>query len=386
MSVIWAFLITIFQRFRFLKQLDGGLLAALFFLFGASLLTLAGVGMRNGSAVLVLRQSLWVLLGTLAFVVIAAIDYRLLRGARLFIFGLYLAGIAALAGLLFLGTQVRGVVGWFRIGSISIGPVEFVKIILIILLAQYFSLRHIESYRVRHILVSAAYTIGYAALIFRQPDMGSVIIIIGIWFGVVLISGMRLRQFVALTLVAALLFTLGWAFLFKDYQKERIISFVSRGYDPQGAGYNVRQALVAIGNGGLWGRGVAGGTQVQLYFLPEAETDFIFAAIGEYFGLIGLLFTLASIGYILFWCFDTARRAQNNFSRLTAVGMFFLIFVQSGIHIGMNLGLLPVTGVPLPFVSYGGSNLLAMMIGLGIVQSIAIRNALRIADEPTVLA
>ncbi|MDP3794848.1 MAG: FtsW/RodA/SpoVE family cell cycle protein, partial [bacterium] len=202
-----------------------------------------------------------------------------------------------------------------------------------------------------------------------------VMILLGTWFGIVLISGMRLKQFVALLAIFAMLFTVAWFFLFAEYQQRRIISYVSRGYDPQGAGYNVRQARIAIGNGGFLGNGIARGSQVQLYFLPEAETDFVFAAAGEYFGLVGLFGILGSIGYILFWCFRVARRAQNNFSRLIAMGFFFLLLTQSSIHIGMNLGLFPVTGVPLPFVSYGGSNMLGMFMGLGLVASIAAQSA-----------
>ncbi|MDP3794582.1 MAG: FtsW/RodA/SpoVE family cell cycle protein, partial [bacterium] len=201
------------------RRIDGGLAAALLFLLGVSLASLLGISIRDGSYALFYRQVAWIVLGLAIFVALANIDYRMLRGARWFILGLYLAGALALVGLLVAGTNIRGVTSWFRLGSFNVGPVEFAKIILIIVLAQYFSLRHIESYRVMHIFISAVYTLLYAALVFKQPDMGSVMILLGTWFGIVLISGMRLKQFVALLAIFAMLFTVAWFFLFAEYQQ-----------------------------------------------------------------------------------------------------------------------------------------------------------------------
>lgn len=371
--------------FNVLRHIDKRLGIAAAFLLGISLATLFGIGVRDGEYSLFLRQSVWLGIGLAAFFIFASYDYRILRGARGFIIVLYLAGALVLTAVLIFGADIRGTNSWFRIGWISIEPIEILKLVLVIVLAQYFSLRHIESYRIHHIAISAGYMALYVALVFLQPDIGSALILIGIWFGVVLISGIKAKQLFGLITLFAVLFMAGWLFYFADYQKERITAFLRPGYDPQGIGYNVRQALIAIGAGGFLGQGIAGGSQVQLYFLPEAETDFIFAAIGEYFGFLGMLLTILSIGYILSWCFFTTLDSKNNFARLTAMGFFFSYFIQSGIHIAMNLGIFPVTGVPLPLVSYGGSSLVSTFISLGIIQSIAIRNKLGYPKEPIAL-
>jgi rod shape determining protein RodA len=366
---------------RLAKHFDKGLLLAVFFLLGISLLVLVGIGARDGAYRLFLRQSIWIFAGLSVFLAVSMFDYRVLRGARGTIFWLYVGGAFLLGAVLVFGSQIRGSTSWFRIGWVGFEPVELVKVIFIIVLAQYFSLRHVESYRIIHITVSLFYAGVYALLILLQPDMGSALVMMGIWLGVVLISGMKLKHFMMLMAGLAVFAMAGWEFYFAPYQKERIVTFLSPGYDLQGTGYNVRQALIAIGAGGIWGKGVAGGSQVQLYFLPESETDFIFAAIGEYFGIAGMIGVIAAIGYILFWHFSVARAARNNFARLAAMGVFFLILVQSGIHIGMNLGLLPVTGVTLPLVSYGGSSVLSTLLAIGIVQGIAIRDRLTYTPE-----
>lgn len=373
-------------QIRLFKHFDRGLFLAVFFLLGVSLLVLVGIGARDNTHGLFLRQSLWMGIGLGVFTVVSMIDYRTIRGARGTILWLYLGGAFLLGTVLLLGAEIRGATSWFRIGWIGFEPVELIKVIFIIVLAQYFSLRHVESYRITHIAVSLFYAGVYALLILFQPDMGSALVLMGIWLGVVLISGMRLKHFLMLTIGLAIVGMVGWKFYFAPYQKERILAFLSPGYDPQGTGYNVRQALVAIGAGGMWGKGVAGGSQVQLYFLPESETDFIFAAIGEYFGVAGMVGVICAIGYILFWHFSVALAARNNFARLVAMGVFFLIFVQSSIHMGMNLGLLPVTGVTLPLVSYGGSSILSTLLAIGVVQGIAIRDRLTYTPETIELA
>lgn len=369
-----------------LKHFDKGLFLAVGFLLGVSLLVLAGIGARDGAYQLFLRQSLWILVGVGIFMGANMIDYRIIRGARGMIFWLYLGGGLLLGAVLLLGPEIRGATSWFRVGLIAFEPVELVKVIFIIVLAQYFSLRHVEAYRIIHIAVSFIYAGVYALLIVLQPDMGSALVLMGVWLGVVLISGMRLKHFLVLMVGLAVLGLVGWEFYFASYQKERIVIFLWPAYDPQGTGYNVRQALIAIGAGGIWGKGVAGGSQVQLYFLPESETDFIFAAIGEYFGVAGMIGVIAAVGYILFWHFRVAWSARNNFARLVAMGVFFLIFIQSSIHIGMNLGLLPVTGVTLPLVSYGGSSIVNTLLAIGMVQGIAIRDRLTYRPETVELA
>ena len=230
-------------------------------------------------------------------------------------------------------------------------------------------MRHIEMYRIRHILLSGAYILLPIVLIFPQPDLGQVLILIALWIGVLLISGIKLRHFLILVLCFLLISILSWSFLLRDYQKERVLSFLFP-YDPLGVSWSQNQAKIAVGSGGVFGQGLGSGSQTQYGFLPEPQTDFIFSAIAEETGLLGVS-VLLFLFSILFWrIMKIAIDSQTNFPRLFASGLTIILVSQTFIHIGMNLGLLPIIGIPLPLISYGGSNLIATFIGLGILQSI----------------
>lgn len=300
-------------------------------------------------------------------------DWRIFRENSYVILIFYFVCLLALAGLFFFAPVVRGVKSWYKFGGFSFDPIELTKIVLIILLAKYFSMRHIEMYKIRHILLSGFYFALPAFLIFLQPNMGSVLILIFLWAGILLISGIKIRHFLILCLLGLLLFTFSWNFLFKDYQKERILSFVSPQSQPLEKGWNQQQAKIAIGSGRLWGQGIGKGAQTQNKFLPEPQTDFIFASIAEETGLMGagVLFLLF---VILFWrIFKIALAASSNFPRLFAAGLIINIISQLFVNVGMNLGILPIIGIPLPLVSYGGSSLIAIFLGFGILQSIKTR-------------
>jgi len=243
------------------------------------------------------------------------------------------------------------------------------KIILIILLAKYFSMRHIEMYRVKHILLSGFYILLPVCLAFFQPDLGSVIILVALWIGVLIASGIKLRHFLILLLCGILILTLCWSFLIKDYQKQRIISFITP-FDPLGAGWSQNQAEIAIGSGGILGQGFGKGSQTQYGFLPEPQNDFIFSAIAEEFGLIGVSVLLFLFLVLIWRIIKIALSSQTNFPRLFAIGLSVLLISQIFIHIGMNLGILPIIGISLPLVSYGGSGLIANLCAIGILQSI----------------
>jgi rod shape determining protein RodA len=269
---------------------------------------------------------------------------------------------------------MRGAESWYRLGPITFEPVELAKIILIILLAKYFSMRHIEIYRIRHIVVSGLYMFLPSALVFIQPDIGSVMILLATWFGVMIISGIKIKHIFVLLILGVVFIAVSWSFALQDYQKERLLSFINSEVDPRGSGYNVAQSVIAIGSGGFLGKGLGEGTQTQLGFLPEAQTDFIYAAIVEEMGLLGGILLLACFVFLLRRIMAISRSAQNNFARLVAAGFSVMIVSQIFVNIGMNLGILPITGLPLPFVSYGGSSMISLFTMLGVLQSIKVNS------------
>ena len=224
-------------------------------------------------------------------------------------------------------------------------------------------------YRVSHIILSGFYVLLPAALIFKQPNFGSFLILTSLWAGILIVSGIKLRHFLILFLLSIIFVTFSWFFLLGDYQKERIISFAQPTLEPLGIGWSQRQSQIAIGAGGIFGQGFGKGSQTQYGFLPESQTDFIFAAIGEEFGLLGAGFILLFFSFLIFRLFKIAVNSQLNFVRLFTLGFIFLLVSQAVVHIGMNLGLFPIIGLPLSFVSYGGSGLIIAYIMLGIAQA-----------------
>jgi len=352
-----------------LKQLDWILITAAILLVSIGLLSIYSSSIGKGDFLNFKKQAFFIGIGLFLMFLISFFDWRELRENPYLILTFYLLCLFGLAGLFLFAPEIRGVKGWYKLGPISLGPIEFTKIILLILLAKYFSMRHIEMYRVRHILLSGVYVLFPAILIFFQPDLGSVLILIALWMGVLIISGIKLRHFLILILCGLLILILSWSFLLMDYQKERILSFFVP-YEPLGVSWSQNQAKIAIGSGGIFGQGFGRGSQTQYGFLPEPQTDFIFAAIAEEMGLIGA-FVLLSLFLTLIWrIIKISISAQTNFPRLFAAGFSILLISQVFIHIGMNLGMLPIVGIPLPLVSYGGSGLTAAFIGLGIIQSI----------------
>ena len=302
-------------------------------------------------------------------ILVSFLDWRSLRDDPYLILILYFFCLVGLFGLFFV-SETRGVKGWYKIGPVSISPAEFTKIILIILLAKYFSMRHIELYRIRHIFLSGLYVLIPSLLIFFQPDLGQVLIIVALWITILIISGIKIRHFLMICLFSIFILILAWQFILMDYQKARILSFIMPQLEPLGVGWSQAQAKIAIGSGGIFGKGIGQGSQTRYGFLPEPQTDFIFAAFAEETGLLGvsIMFILFSI---LFWrIIKIAEASQNNFTRLFASGFSLLLAIQIFINIGMNLGLVPVIGISLPLVSYGGSGLILMFLGFGILQSI----------------
>lgn len=341
-----------------------------------SLLTVMGIlsiysaSLFNGDFLNLKKQIIFFIVGLFLMFVFSLVDWRGFRDDTFLVLTLYSLSVALLLGLFMFGKIIKGARAWYRIGILSLDPIEFLKIVLIILLAKYFSSRHIELYNIKHIIISGIYIFIPSILIFIQPNMGSVLVLVSFWLGILVVSGIRLRYLLALLLIMVLIVFLGWGSFLKSYQRERIIAFLFPSSDPMGMGWSQTQSKIAVGSGGTWGKGFKSGTQTQYGFLTFPQTDFIFSVIAEEFGFIGVLLLLGLISVIFWRTIKIAFRAKSNFQRLFAVGFATLFFIEVFLHIGVNLGLLPVIGTPLPFVSYGGSNLISKFIALGILQSL----------------
>ncbi len=296
-------------------------------------------------------------------------NYRYLKNYSLAVFALYIIS-AALLLVPFLFHSIRGVRSWIVIGGLTFEPAELAKLALIILMAKYFSQRHIHINDYRHIIVSGIYCMIPIGITLIQPDLGSAIILFCIWIGMLVAIGLNRRQLFVLAVLLLLVASMGWLFVLKPYQKVRIESFLHPGSDPHGSGYNLIQSKIAIGAGHWVGSGWRKGPQTSNGFLPEPYNDFVFAATADQFGLVGLGAILAALVFICSRIIHIGQRASSNFGRLFAIGLVIVIGTHAVVGSGVNLGLMPVTGIPFPFISYGGSNLMSLLIGLGILQSI----------------
>jgi rod shape determining protein RodA len=330
----------------------------------AGLITMSAFGTENDY--FFSRQMIWIAAGFLIFFLFSFIDWRFLRKSGILVI-LFLISVFILFILLIFGSAVRGATSWFQLHFFSIEPADPIKLVLILVLAKYFSRRHIEIAHIRHIIVSSFYIAIPTFLVFFQPDFGSSIILFLIWLGMIMVSGVSKKQLFLVFLIIALLFSISWIFVFKSYQKERIITFLHPLKDIRGAGYNAFQSMIAVGSGQIFGKGIGYGSQSRLGFLPEHQTDFIFSAFAEEWGLIGVLFLFLFYGIVVWRILKNAFVSESNFETLFGIGLTIFLVAHFIIHIGMNIRLLPITGVSLPFMSYGGSNLLTVFAGLGIL-------------------
>lgn len=344
-------------------DIDWILLGAFLPIMGAGLLTMSSFVAENS---FFWRQLSWVLIGLGVFFAASAIDWRFLKRTDILV-SLFAFSVLALI-LLFVGDHaVRGSERWFQIGDFTFQPSDPVKLLVILILAKYFSRRHIEIAHIRHILVSGFYALVPFALVFLQPDLGTSIVIFLIWLGMIIVAGVSWKHLFFIFLSGALAFIFLWSFILEDYQKQRITTFLEPLADVRDTGYNAYQSTIAVGSGELLGRGVGYGTQSRLQFLPEYETDFIFAAFAEEWGFFGILIFFGLFGVLIWRILENASYGATNFEVLYGVGLAILFISHFTIHVGMNIGLLPVTGITLPFMSYGGSHLLTETLGLGML-------------------
>jgi rod shape determining protein RodA len=281
-------------------------------------------------------------------------------------------------GEITLGAQSR-----FDLGLFSLQPSDPAKLVLIIVLAKYFAKRHELIGDFKHIIVSGAYALMIFGLVFIQPDFGSAVILLFLWLGMVLVSGIKIRHLLTVFTLGTVVLGLMWQFVFFDYQKDRIQTFLDPLSDIQGAGYNAYQSTVAIGSGQLFGKGIGYGTQSKLLFLPEYETDFIFAAYAEEWGIFGVVLLFGLFSLVVWRLLVHAVEGASNFERLFAAGVCILLVTHFFVHIGMNIGLLPVTGTTIPFLSYGGSHLFTEFIAVGMVMAMARYKPISIRSKHT---
>ena len=314
------------------------------------------------------KQLVSLVVALVAFFLATKVDTGMLKRTN-FLVILFSTMSTLLIILFVVGHIAHGAQSWFRVGLFAFQPGDAMKLILIFILAKYFSRRHIEIAHFRHILVSGMYAFIPFVLILFQPDFGSAMIIFLIWLGMILVSGVSKKHLALVFLSAALVFCVLWFGAFKPYQKSRIMTFVHPMMDIRGTGYNSYQSTIAVGSGQILGKGVGYGTQSRLLFLPEYQTDFIFAAFAEEWGLIGVLILFGLFAVIIWRILMIAMVGATNFEMLYGMGVAIFIISHFVVNIGMTIGLLPVTGVTVPFMSYGGSHILIEFIALGLLVS-----------------
>lgn len=342
---------------------DIALFLAVIPLLAFGLFTMNSLG---GSNSFFQKQLVWCALSLGIFFVFSFIDFRFLRRSGVVIL-IYLGTIFFLFLLFGLGSIFKGAQSWFNVGLFAIQPSDPAKLALILVLAKYFSRRHVEIAHIKHILISGFYAFTFFILILLQPDFGSAIIIALIWFGMVLVSGISKKHLALVFMVAILGGLFSWFYVFEDYQKARVMTFLYPLSDVRGSGYNAYQSTIAVGSGQIFGKGIGYGTQSKLQFLPEYETDFIFAAFAEEWGFLGVLLLFILFSIVIWRILINAIHGATNFEMLFGMGVAILFISHFILHVGINLGLLPVTGTTIPFMSYGGSHLITEFTALGIL-------------------
>ncbi len=334
-----------------------------------SLLGIVTMSTFGTGASLAPRQLVWLAVAVALFLALAAFDLRFLRRTPAVMALYILANILLL--LVLVMHPVMGARSWFSLGAISFQPADLAKLALLVLLAKYLSRRHVEIGDIRHILVSGAYALVPILLIVVEPDLGNAIIFTVLWLGMMLVSGISKKHLALIGVAGLAAALLLWFGGLKPYQRARIASFVNPAADISGAGYNAYQAKIAVGSGGLFGKGIGYGTQSKLRFLPEYQTDFIFAAFAEEWGFVGILLIFALYGFLFVRLAQIARASATNFDAFFTLGVLILFAAHVVLHSGINLGLLPVTGQTIPFMSSGGSHLVLEFGALGIIASLA---------------
>jgi len=354
-----------------LRGWDLGLVGA-----GIALVTISAIAMASAASTvsggLALRHGLWIAIGLALFVGVASTNFHRWIDTSGLAYGV---SLILLAIVLAAGTVRFGATRWLSLFGLSVQPSEFAKLATTLLLARYLA-GQTSPLPARVALTALALVIPSALLVFVQPDLGSSSIVLAIWLGMAWVAGMSRKTLAGCAAALMVLAPVAWQLL-KGYQRDRLLAFVNPHADPLGAGYTIIQSTIAIGSGRLWGRGWFAGTQNQLSFLPEHHSDFIFSVIGEEWGFLGCVAVVGAFAWLLFRMLHIALSASSPQGRLLAAGVFSWIAYQAFVNMGMVIGLLPVVGVPLPLISYGGSSMIMLWIALGLVQSVSRTDAMR---------
>ncbi len=334
----------------------------------SGLFTMKSFSPLEGGGTFFMRQIVWIAISFGVFFSFSFIDFRFLKRTNVLV-AVFLFFCFLLLLLFILGSVSHGARSWFDFGFFSFQPSDVMKLVLVLILAKYFSRRHVEIRYIKHIFISGFYALFPLLLVLFQPDFGSAIILFFIWLGMVLVSGISKTHLFLVFSSAILVFFFLWSFVFAPYQKARIMTFINPLADVHGTGYNAFQSTIAVGSGQTLGKGLGFGTQSRLKFLPEPQSDFIFAAFSEEWGFVGSITILLLYALVIWRILLSASYGATNFEMLFGMGIAIFFMSHILINIGMNLGLMPVTGIPLPFMSYGGSHLLTEFMALGILMS-----------------
>lgn len=346
--------------------LDPWLMGAVAVLLGFGMVAIVSSSVARGGHE-IMTQTVAIAIGVALLFFFSAIHPKAVHGLRHWV---ALAALATLAAVLVFGRTIKGTRGWFPLGPFSLQPVELAKVALVIVLAAILPL-HARSRSFRAVIGASVVTAAFVGLVLLQPDFGSAMILIALWGAMLIVSGVPRRYVIVLFIAAVAVGGLCWQFAFKDYQRERVLIFLDPSRDPLGRGYNVTQAQIAVGSGGLFGAGFASGSQSQLRFLPESQTDFVFSLVAEELGFVAVVVLLLAIGVVIWRLYRLSRRSPDDFSQFFCVGAAALVAIESFIAIGGNIGLVPMTGITLPFVSAGGSSVIAHLALVGLAQGVS---------------
>jgi len=319
---------------------------------------------------LYIKQVQWIFIGLACMGVAFCIDYRLISG---YAYIIYAFSLLLLIGVFLYGDVAHGSQRWIVIGGFSFQPSELVKLTMILALARYFDVHKTDKgYSLRELFVPFLIVVIPFLFILKQPDLGTALILVILFLSIVLFVGVEWKSLLCAAAGCVVLIPVGWHFL-KDYQKERIVTFFSPEKDFLGSGYHIIQSIIAVGSGQILGKGFLKGTQTQLKFLPVQQTDFVFSVFSEEWGFLGGLILIIMFLILVLWCLKIGLHARDLVGTLISFGITMLIFWEVFINIGMVLGMLPVVGIPLPFLSYGGSSIVVLLTGIGLLMSISMR-------------
>ena len=367
----------IFFKFdrRIFQYFDWTLFAMVMCISAIGIINIYSTGFSLGDqqSPLYVKQLQWIFFGMILMVLAFLIDYRFINQAAYVIYGL---SVLSLIFVALFGHTANGAQRWISFGFILFQPSEFMKITIIIALARYFDdHKSNEPYLLRELLIPFIMVILPSLFILKQPDLGTALVILMVAASIVLFIGVNWKSFTIAVVTVCALMPVAWHFL-KDYQKDRLLTFLSPENDPLGTGYHIIQSMIAVGSGGVFGKGFLKGSQTQLKFLPEQQTDFVFSVFAEEWGFIGGLVLFLMFLSLIIWGLKIALHSKDLLGTILAFGITALIGWEMMVNLGMVLGLLPVVGIPLPFLSYGGSAMAAMLAAIGLLMNVSVRRFL----------